>query len=283
MTSLLKTDFEPKFNPACKAQHKSNIQRRINQKIIEEQIKAIFNMKDNAFSDINSESIIDENVKEKEAKSKKAFEEEANSIREAEFQIKKIIDITFRECILTRVINQEESTNESCSKANPSSFNFPLEEQSHDSIYSPFNEKKLIGFSPKVLIKAFYKTLDCYIRMSKERVFDENYTYQLLYDRLYICTSSPSSEEKKHKMEELISSNWKSINGLFEVAESLLEAFLEGSDYFNKVFNKEIEKVNFEYKINLNFKLLSMKFFIHHFIIRNKILYVRYITKLYIN
>ena len=275
MTSIFKTSSEPQFNPLCKAQHKSNIQRRINQKIIEEQIKAIFNMKDSVFMDNNSESIIEENVKEKEAKSKKAFEEEANSIREAEFQIKKIIDITFRECILTRVINQENNINDSSIKANPSLFSYPIDSQASDSIFHTFNEKKLLAYSPKVLIKAFYKTLDCFIRMSKERVFDESYTYQLLYDRFYSCISSTSEDIKVKRIEEFISSQWKTINGMFEIAEALLEAILEGSDYFNKVFNKEIEKITNEFKIKLNFKLLSLKFFIHHFIIRNKILYVR--------
>jgi len=275
MTSIIKTNSEPQFNSLCKAQQKTNIQRRINQKIIEEQIKAIFNMKENAFTDINSESIIEENVKDKEAKSKKAFEEEANSIREAEFQIKKIIDITFRECILTRVISQETNAADSFAKANPSSFSYPIESQASDSVFHTFNEKKLLGYSPKVLIKAFYKTLDCFIRMSKERVFDESYTYQLLYDRFYSCIFCLTEDLKIQRMEELISSQWKTINGMFEIIEALLEAFLEGSDYFNKVFNKEIEKITNEYKIKLNFKLLSLKFFIHHFIIRNKILYVR--------
>lgn len=261
---------------------KDLMKNRLKQKIIEEQIKAIFNMKDNAF-DYSNDKQIDEEEQES-IKEKKKYEEELNSIREAEFQIKKIIDIKFKECIISKtnpaaqIINDDKDTN-----INPFivQANNSNKFKNYNDILNRFTIGKLenheilgTGIGPEILIKAFYKTLDCFIRMQKERFFEENYNNQILFDKFTYCINEKSIDLKFNKLKDLFNSEINTLNELFRVLLLKLEAYIEASSFLNSYFAFEISLMSDRFKINFDFKIFILKLFIQHYITRNPIIHV---------
>jgi hypothetical protein len=98
------------------------------------------------------------------------------------FQIKKVIDIKFKESILQKTRNQSEcetlkNSVEKIGKEMEFDEKKELNEvlkvlKDKDSNFLSLNKLKS---GPEVLIKAFYKTIDCFVRLQKERFFEENY------------------------------------------------------------------------------------------------------------
>ena len=261
---------------------KDLMKNRLKQKIIEEQIKAIFNMKDNAF-DCSNDKQIDEEEQES-IREKKKYEEELNSIREAEFQIKKIIDIKFKECIISKtnpaaqIINDDKDTN-----INPFTVqaNNNNKLKNYNDIFNRFSIGKLenheilgTGINPEILIKAFYKTLDCFIRMQKEKFFEENYNNQILFDKFTYCINEKSIDLKFNKLKDLFNSEINTLNELFRVLLLKLEAYIEASTFLNSYFALEISLMSDRFKINFDFKIFILKLFIQHYITRNPIIHV---------
>lgn len=258
----------------------STYQEKLNKKIVEEQIKAIFNLKEDAFFGKGRRGN-EESQSEKEVSEKRRYEEEVNSIRDAEFQIKKVIDIKFKESILQKTRNQGESeylknSVEKIGKEVEFDEKKELNEvlkvlKDKDSNFLSLNKLKS---GPEVLIKAFYKTIDCFVRLQKERFFEENYKNQVLFDKLAFCLNQPSIDMKIVHLKEFLSSEIENINRLFKIIHQLLEAYLDGGTFLNSFYLFEKTLISIRFSMVFDFKIFIIKLFIQHFITRNMILQV---------
>jgi len=260
----------------------SLFQGKLNQRIVEEQIKAIFNLKEEVYFMKNNV----EGQCEKEISEKKKYEEEVNSIREAEFQIKKVIDIKFKESILQKTMNnskddkKEIKINEKEQKTVSSSIQFDEKKELNEVLKvlkdkdSNFLSLNKLKSGPEILIKAFYKTIDCFIRLQKERFFEENYKNQVLFDKLAYCLNQTSIDMKIIRLKEFLSSEIENINKLFHIMLQLIEAYLDGGTFLNSFYLFEKTLISIRFSMVFDFKLFIIKLFIQHFITRNIILQV---------
>lgn len=245
---------------------------QMNPNKVDEHIKAIFNMKEDLFDGVRALENLD--MTDSFQKSKKN-EEELNKIRQTEFEVKRIIDLKMKECILNRstqpefqsLITPNNQTNKEKQQEIQPGLNIqqpiinpfkstltsqPKQFQSNLD-YDLSNIANSLDASPDLLIRTFYKTLDCFVKFQKIKFFEENYKHQILFDKLseYLCEQS--SNIKSNKKREFFSSELPNINNLFKKMMFKLECYLIASCSLNSIFSKQIDLITNKFKVSCQF------------------------------
>lgn len=246
---------------------------QLNQKIVDEHIKAIFNMKEDLFDDLGPK--VEVNEKADSIQKSKRNEEELNKIRQTEFEVKRIIDLKMKECILNRSNQTEyqsfinpsnQSSKEKPTEMQISNFNLNIQFPIANPFKSNFSQTKhfanidyeinkiissLDAASPDLLIRTFYKSLDCFVKFQKAKFFEENFRHQILFDKLSACLCEQSSNIKLNKKREFFSSELPNINNLFKKLMFKLECYLIVSANLNIIFSKQIDLITVKFKVSL--------------------------------